>query len=105
MPVSWPNRNPPFHQSIAVHAPMQTCDEHAVRKFARVVSVFSNGMVGLRARLDRRRRQMSRCSVVLLSKWQIARQCFATKNETFWIVAPGIGVTTLMATIVLLIGR
>lgn len=84
---------------------MQTFDEHAVRKFTWVVSVSSNGMEMLRARLDRRHRQMSRCSVVLLSKWHIARQCFSAKNETFWIVAPGIGVIMLMATIVLLIGR
>lgn len=105
MPVPWPSRNPPFHQSIAVHEPMQTFDEHAVRKFAWVVSVSSNGMEMLRTRLDRRSSQMFRCSVVLRSKWHLPRQRFATKNETFWIVAPGIGVTMLMATIVLLLGR
>ncbi len=105
MSLSWPSRNPPFAQSIAVREPMQTFGERAVRKFAWVVSVSSNGMEMLRARLDRHHKQMSRCSVVLLSKWHIARQCFETKNETFWLVAPGIGVTMLMATIVFLIGR
>ncbi len=71
-------------QRNAVDQPMWTFDERAVRNCARIVSVTSNAMKMLRARL-----------------YHIACERFETRNGTFWIVVPAIGVTLLMATIVL----
>lgn len=76
-----------------------------LRGCALIRAQMSNWMEMLWTRLYCRHKQISRFSVVLLSKWNIARRCFETRNETFWIVAPGIGVTMVMATIILLIGR
>ncbi|WP_407185186.1 hypothetical protein [Bradyrhizobium centrosematis] len=74
-------------QRIAVDQPMQTVDEHAVWNYAWIASVTSNAIKMLQAR-----------------SYHIAFEWPETRNETFWIVVPAIGVTLLMAAIVFMIG-
>lgn len=57
------------------------------------------------ARLRRRHKSISRYLGVVLSNWQLACRFPDKWNEAFWIVVPAIGVTGLMASIVLLLGR
>jgi len=82
----WTSRNPMITRGLPLIS--QCGRSTSVRSgIAPDVSVTSNAMKMLRARL-----------------YHIACEWFETRNETFWIAVPAIGVTLLMATIVFLTG-
>ena len=100
----WLGKNRRCDSRVVAAEPMRTFGERTVRQCGRIVFLISNPM-GIRRRLDLHHKQISRRPVVSALKWQIACEWVEGRNETFWIVVPAIGVTTLMVAIVLLLGR